>query len=126
MTAIPDLPELEFIRGSDWKVDLPTSGTIEIDGTDVDWEAAGYLQLQWRARNGTGTPTRWKTSDGASRYDSTNNAFLVPDDDAILTTGSGPLEFDYDIHYFDASGNPTLIGEKGTIKVRDAGTGAGA
>ncbi len=122
MTTIPALPTIELVRGSDWKIDLPAAGTVTIDGTVIDFESTGSIQLQYRAQGGTGTPVRWDTGDGAARYDSTNNAFLVPDSDALLS-GTGNANFDYDVHYLDASANPHLIGENGTIKVRDASTG---
>ncbi len=122
MTAVPSLPTLHFVRGSDWKIDLPASGTVTVDGTEIDFESTGYIQLQYRALDGTGTPVRWTTDDGAARYDSTNNAFLVPDDDALLAS-TGPATFDYDVHYFDASDNPHIIGDEGTMHVRDAKTG---
>lgn len=121
---VTKLPDFTIERGSDWKMPLPTSGTITIDGVAVDWEAAGSIQLQYRLADSTATPTRWKNTDGAARYDTATNSFLIPDDDAILG-GSGDLVYHYTVHYFDASGNPKLVGRRGTITVTDSRTGLG-
>lgn len=118
---VPSLPSLTFIRGRLNQIQLPAEVTI--NGVEIDYESTGYVQLQYRASDGTGTPTRWKTNDGASRYEAASNSFLVPDDDSILG-GEGDLMFDYDIDYFDASGDPTLVGRHGRILVIDAETGA--
>jgi hypothetical protein len=118
-SSITKLPNFTLVRGSDWRIALPT--TVTVDGSAIDYESVGYLQLQYRQIDDTGTPTRWKTSDGSSRYDSSSNSFLVPDDDAILAGTDD--EFEYDIHYIDASSNPKLVGRGGRIYVADAVSG---
>ena len=121
--SISELPEITLYRGSDQKIIMPS--TVTIDGSAIAYESVGYLQLQYRAPDSTATPTRWTTDDGASRWDSSENAWLIPDSDSILT-GSGSTTFVYDLHYVDASSNPTLVGRGGIIRVRDANTGLSA
>jgi len=120
---IPLLPSISLWRGSDFRIVLPA--TVEVDGADVDYEATGFLQLQYRVLGAETAPTRWKSSDASTRY--LANEFLIPDDDAILgTAGDGDVEYEYDVHYFDASSNPKLVGRRGRIFVRDVDTGMGA
>ena len=121
MAASAPLEEITLYRGSDWIISMPA--TISVDGSTVNYESVGKLQFQYRALGSTATPTRWDTDDGASRWDSSANAFLVPDDDALLS-GSGVTEYEYDIHYLDASSNPKWMGG-GVIRVYDTKTGAG-
>lgn len=101
-------------RGSNWRIRLPK--TVTVNGTAQNYVSTGYLQLEYGS-----TPTVWKSSDGASRFDSsdsTYNYFLIPSTDDILD-GTGDTTYAFSVYWVDGSGDKHLVGIDGVIPVSD-------
>ena len=116
-----------LLRGGPWKLALPL--TVTVDGTARTYTSTGSLQLQWRVKGSTSTATRWNSGDGATRFETgtTNNFFLIPEDDALMgTAGDGRVEVDFECHYIDTNSKLHPVGIRGSLSVDDPLTGAPA